>query len=720
MAEDFKITGKVVAARKLAAADSNGFSDPYCVVALLGEGEYGSLLGNSKSKKNNFMNNYPKRDNVFKTKAEYKTLNPKWWEEHFTFQFKSKPSSVQMKELLVEVWDWNRMTNPDFLGEVRIPLKTFNTGEGIDEWFPLQQRFQDDNVSGEVHLLLSLRQRRSSKEKEQEKQAKLKNIQNALKSSLKQLQLDEALTAAMDGKQRQRQKVITEMINTERSYVRDLALIQHVFINELRDRALLTENEIRSVFSNIHKIYEIHIQLMAQFDELVAKSKPFVDAGIATIFIENVNLFKLYAIYCSNHGTTQEKVQNFKNRSAEFAQFLEECLVDPECRNLPLDAFLIMPLQRMCKYPLLLRELLKNTAEDHNEYAAIKEAFECVSAVVNEVNGRLKKEEQAKRLLEIQYSMVNEKEKYDFLKSDRFVVKEGEAKIGGPNIKPTKKGYVILFNDIIALIKKKQNKDGIVEMDLQLVLKLNEIIYSSNNQSEEQSTPREEKREKDSEKDAAVNKEKEKMAHQKEKEKEKFPYCLHLISQTSNHKGIYKLSFVDEKTLLEWAEAMETTSKKLAESVSTEIDLPQILLEKEKSEKKSKGSRISFQGFRQSSAKKLPSFPLSPRSREKKEKKEKEKEHKEKEHKGSGIKHTLGVPERKDSNPTLLLPLDLNTVEGLKQRVEELERKLELETERRKEFQEVCKKLQAEVQQLKKEKEKLEKTEDEGKEGESA
>lgn len=47
-----------------------------------------------------------------------------------------------------------------------------------------------------------------------------------------------------------------------------------------------------------------------------------------------------------------------------FQSFLKAAKTDPRTRKLPLDSFISIPIQRICKYPLLLRELVKNTPED--------------------------------------------------------------------------------------------------------------------------------------------------------------------------------------------------------------------------------------------------------------------------------------------------------------------------------------------------------------------
>ena len=57
-----------------------------------------------------------------------------------------------------------------------------------------------------------------------------------------------------------------------------------------------------------------------------------------------------------------------------------------ECRSLDLESFLIKPVQRVCKYPLLLRELERATEPDHIDYEDIAAAFEQIQSSVNSIN----------------------------------------------------------------------------------------------------------------------------------------------------------------------------------------------------------------------------------------------------------------------------------------------------------------------------------------------
>ena len=135
-------------ARGLAAADSNGYSNPYIKTYLLPD----------KAK-------HTKQ----KTSIKKKTLEPVYNEELFVslslffirlfrmffpifVQYHISKSEFGSRTLLVTVWDWNKFGKNQFLGEIRLPLSSLELIDSSNQpglWYPLQ-----DKVCRPVHLEL--------------------------------------------------------------------------------------------------------------------------------------------------------------------------------------------------------------------------------------------------------------------------------------------------------------------------------------------------------------------------------------------------------------------------------------------------------------------------------------------------------------------------------------------------------------------------------------
>ena len=72
----------------------------------------------------------------------------------------------------------------------------------------------------------------------------------------------------------------------------------------------------------------------------------------------------------------------------------------PNCRGLNLESFLLKPIQRICKYPLLLKELLKATEQDHKDRKLLEVASSKIDDIVKTVNERTRQAEGVIKTLE--------------------------------------------------------------------------------------------------------------------------------------------------------------------------------------------------------------------------------------------------------------------------------------------------------------------------------
>ncbi len=68
---------------------------------------------------------------------------------------------------------------------------------------------------------------------------------------------------------------------------------------------------------------------------------------------------RAYAPYCSNFPFAQQKLEYCDATIPEFSKFLLSFSAHERCQNLKLRDFTIKPVQRMCKYPLFIKEMLK-------------------------------------------------------------------------------------------------------------------------------------------------------------------------------------------------------------------------------------------------------------------------------------------------------------------------------------------------------------------------
>uniref|UniRef100_A0A3P9N193 Piccolo presynaptic cytomatrix protein a n=1 Tax=Poecilia reticulata TaxID=8081 RepID=A0A3P9N193_POERE len=120
----------VLQARNLAPRDNNGYSDPFVKVYLLpGRGQV-MVVQNASA------------ENKRKSKHAGKSLNPEW---NQTVIYKNiHLEQLRKKTLEVSVWDYDKGSSNDFLGEVLIDLSNTAQLDNIPRWLPLKEQSEGD------------------------------------------------------------------------------------------------------------------------------------------------------------------------------------------------------------------------------------------------------------------------------------------------------------------------------------------------------------------------------------------------------------------------------------------------------------------------------------------------------------------------------------------------------------------------------------------------
>lgn len=205
--------------------------------------------------------------------------------------------------------------------------------------------------------------------------------------------------------ERKRQEAIFELINTEVAYVRDLQLIVEVFYSSMLP--LLSTKEITVVFANIEDLLLTNTGFVSSLEERQKDCRLYVDR-IGDIVLNHLPNMGVYMEYCVNQGTAIKVLQSLRNSNPELAQHLQRLRDDPSVRNLDLSSYLLAPMQRITRYPLLIKQILHYT-EVGEEHEAIKSARDISEKLLDHINETIRDQEGMATLKEIsQYLWVGQ------------------------------------------------------------------------------------------------------------------------------------------------------------------------------------------------------------------------------------------------------------------------------------------------------------------------
>eukprot|EP00794_Sanderia_malayensis_P002640 gene2640-3057_t len=189
-------------------------------------------------------------------------------------------------------------------------------------------------------------------------------------------------------------KIAVELLETERTYVKNLNILLERYLYALREESFLSKDEIENLVDNVSEIFDFQTSFLDNLEEIIRTDKGFhkyeeisefqnVMYGVAETFLEYVDKLKLYSTFCSCHSRALKLLEPGKN--LELQAFLEAR--NPKQQHSgTLESFLITPIQRILRYPLLMKEMLKLMNKDSDEYLCLTEALVSVEKVANYIN----------------------------------------------------------------------------------------------------------------------------------------------------------------------------------------------------------------------------------------------------------------------------------------------------------------------------------------------
>ena len=241
-------------------------------------------------------------------------------------------------------------------------------------------------------------------------------------------------------------RVVTEIIDTERTYINNLRDILEGYLGFIKSSPDLkiSAQDIHSLFGNIEEIYDFGREFLQELEK--CGDDPI---RVADCFVRNNDGFRIYAQYCTNYPSAVEVLTMIMKDPHLSEVFKNQQL--SLCHNLPLGAYLLKPVQRILKYHLLLQNILKNYCKTEPGYMTLTKAFDHMTSMAHHINEMKRKHEHAVRVQEIQ-SQLEDYEGEDLTRLGELVL-EGSFRIYGAKTSR----QVFLFEKGVLIGKRKEN-----------------------------------------------------------------------------------------------------------------------------------------------------------------------------------------------------------------------------------------------------------------------
>ncbi|CAG8726080.1 67_t:CDS:10, partial [Acaulospora morrowiae] len=233
-----------------------------------------------------------------------------------------------------------------------------------------------------------------------------------------------SIRMSLNTRMQKRLNIALEIINTERHYVECLLLVQKLFLGPLveslsTENPILTKRSINEIFANLPDLINVNTELLRRLEERIAGpinedeeddvEFEFWDpesGKLGDIFLNMAPFFKMYSVYVKNFNSALAVIDVQLRDNPQFSEFYRNVIKTGQCKGLTLQAYLIMPVQRIPRYRMLLEDLLKKTAETHSDYLNLRKAYQVIEHVATFVNETIRQHEMFITMLEIQKSLI--------------------------------------------------------------------------------------------------------------------------------------------------------------------------------------------------------------------------------------------------------------------------------------------------------------------------
>ncbi|XP_066058653.1 rho guanine nucleotide exchange factor 9 isoform X2 [Chamaea fasciata] len=214
------------------------------------------------------------------------------------------------------------------------------------------------------------------------------------------------LGRTVQNRDQMRANVINEIMSTERHYIKHLKDICEGYLKQCRKRRdMFSDEQLKIIFGNIEDIYRFQMGFVRDLEKQYNNEDPHL-SEIGPCFLEHQDGFWIYSEYCNNHLDACMELSKLM-KDSRYQHFFEACRLLQQMIDIAIDGFLLTPVQKICKYPLQLAELLKYTAQEHSDYRYVAAALAVMRNVTLQINERKRRLENIDKIAQWQASVLD-------------------------------------------------------------------------------------------------------------------------------------------------------------------------------------------------------------------------------------------------------------------------------------------------------------------------
>ncbi|XP_018084987.1 guanine nucleotide exchange factor VAV2 isoform X4 [Xenopus laevis] len=238
---------------------------------------------------------------------------------------------------------------------------------------------------------------------------------------------------------------LLEIRETEDRYYRTLEDIKNYYMIPLKQ--ILSVQEIANIFLNLEDLIKVHFNFLRTIELSVMSG----GSSIGQVFLDYKEKLLIYGDYCSHIEYCQKTLDQLIATREDVRTKLEECSLKVQEGKFKLQDLLVIPMQRVLKYHLLLKELLSHTA-DSPERHTLKEALDAMQDLAMYINEVKRDKETLKKIGEFQNSIENLQVSLEEFGRPKI---DGELKVRSIVNQTKQDRYLFLFDKVVIVCKRR-------------------------------------------------------------------------------------------------------------------------------------------------------------------------------------------------------------------------------------------------------------------------
>ncbi|NXX95829.1 FARP2 protein, partial [Centropus bengalensis] len=206
--------------------------------------------------------------------------------------------------------------------------------------------------------------------------------------------------------------IAKEILATERTYLKDLEVITVWFRSAVIKEHAMPEGLMTLLFSNIDPIYEFHRGFLKEIEQRLSLWEGRTNAHvrgdyqrIGDVLLRNMRTLKEFTSYLQKHDEVLTELEKATKRLKKLETVYKEFELQKVC-YLPLNTFLLKPIQRLMHYKLILGRLCKHYTAEHRDFPDCRNALKEVTEMTSQLQHSLIRLENFQKLTELQHDLI--------------------------------------------------------------------------------------------------------------------------------------------------------------------------------------------------------------------------------------------------------------------------------------------------------------------------